>query len=640
MSLPPLIPRSVLFGNPDRIGPTLSPDGTRLGYVAPEEGVLNVFVGPADGSAPARAVTHDRDRGIRDFMFCHDDATLLYLRDTEGNEDWRVYALDLRSADEPGSSDRHEGRLLTPAEKVRAEIIGHNRWHPTTVLIGLNQDNPQLHDLYRLDLVTGELTLHTRNPGFLAWLVDSDLVARGGMTMAPDGSVTLMRRPDLTNPDPGVEDWTPHLVIPPADATTTTPVGFNRAGDLLYVVTSLDANASRLVSVDWGVDSDDTTDDTIADDSSRVTVVAEDQTYDVSDVWRHPETREPQAVTLDAERARIVTIDPALDRDLEILRGLGDGELGVDRSVRSDDRWLVSVAPSDGPVGYHVYDRPTATTTYLFAHKDALEDYTLAPMEPFSFAARDGLTVHGYLTFPPGLERADLPAMLDVHGGPWARDRWGYAPQAQWLANRGYLCVQVNFRGSTGYGKAFLAAGDKQWGRAMHDDLVDAVRHVVAAGWVDADRVGIAGGSYGGYAALAAAAFTPEVFRCAIDLVGPSNLLTLLDSIPDYWAPMRAMLHQRVGDPETEHDMLWDRSPLAHAGDIAIPVLVAQGANDPRVKQAEADQIVAALVANGLPHEYLLFPDEGHGLAKPANREIFYAAAEKFLGEHLGGRTE
>jgi dipeptidyl aminopeptidase/acylaminoacyl peptidase len=260
-------------------------------------------------------------------------------------------------------------------------------------------------------------------------------------------------------------------------------------------------------------------------------------------------------------------------------------------------------------------------------------------MEPFSFVARDGLTVHGYLTFPRGEERAGLPAVVNVHGGPWVRDRWGYDPEAQWLANRGYVCVQVNYRGSTGYGKAFLKAGDKQWGRAMHDDLVDAVNHVVQQGWVDPARVGISGGSYGGYAALAGAAFTPDVFRCAIDLVGPSNLLTLLASIPDYWAPMRAMLYQRVGNLETEADMLWERSPLAHVDAIRIPVLVAQGANDPRVKQAEAEQIVAALVEKGLPHEYLLFEDEGHGLAKPSNREIYYDVAERFLAEHLGGRT-
>jgi dipeptidyl aminopeptidase/acylaminoacyl peptidase len=261
-------------------------------------------------------------------------------------------------------------------------------------------------------------------------------------------------------------------------------------------------------------------------------------------------------------------------------------------------------------------------------------------MEPFSFTARDGLEIHGYVTFPPGQSRSSLPAVVDVHGGPQVRDSWGYNPEAQWFANRGYLCVQVNYRGSTGYGKAFVAAGDREWGGKMHDDLIDAVSYVVASGWADPSRVAIYGGSYGGYAALVGAAFTPDVFRCAVDIVGPSNLKTLLETIPPYWAPMIAQLYRRVGNPETDAEFLWSRSPLSRARDIRIPLLIAQGANDPRVKQAESEQIVAALTEAGIEHEYLLFPDEGHGFAKPENRIRFYAAAERFLARYLGGRYE
>jgi dipeptidyl aminopeptidase/acylaminoacyl peptidase len=261
-------------------------------------------------------------------------------------------------------------------------------------------------------------------------------------------------------------------------------------------------------------------------------------------------------------------------------------------------------------------------------------------MEPFTFTARDGLVVHGYVTFPPGLGRSGLPAVLNVHGGPQTRDMWGFNSEAQWLANRGYLCVQVNYRGSTGYGKAFTAAGDREWGGKMHDDLVDAVSFVVAQGWADPARVAIYGGSYGGYAALVGAAFTPDVFCCAVDIVGPSNLKTLLETIPPYWAPAAAALYRRVGHPVDDADFLWSRSPLSRAGDIKIPLLIAQGANDPRVKQAESEQIVAALTEARIEHEYMLFPDEGHGFAKPENRIKFYTAAERFLARYLGGRFE
>jgi dipeptidyl aminopeptidase/acylaminoacyl peptidase len=261
-------------------------------------------------------------------------------------------------------------------------------------------------------------------------------------------------------------------------------------------------------------------------------------------------------------------------------------------------------------------------------------------MEPFSFKARDGLTIHGYVTFPPDGGRSGLPAVLNVHGGPQARDVWGWDPEAQWLANRGYLCVQVNYRGSTGYGKSFVAAGDREWGAKMHDDLLDAVKYAVDQGWADPAKVAIYGGSYGGYAALVGAAFTPDVFCCAVDIVGPSNLKTLLETIPPYWKPMAAQLYKRVGNPETDQEFLWSRSPLSRARDIRIPLLIAQGANDPRVKQAESEQIVAALADAGIDYEYMLFPDEGHGFAKPENRLKFYAAAERFLARYLGGRFE
>ncbi|MGN6330971.1 MAG: S9 family peptidase [Motilibacteraceae bacterium] len=617
MALPPVVPRSVLFGNPDKVSPSVSPDGTLLGYVAPDEGVLNVWVEPLDGSAPARAVTKDRDRGVRSYVFCHDDRTLLYVQDTAGDESWRVYAHDLQTG---------QDRLCTPESGVQAQLLGHNRWHPTTVLVGLNDRDPQLHDVHRLDLTTGELTLVAQNPGLVAWLIDTELEIRGGYTMEPDGGVVVLLRPDgAPADDPSA--WQVFLRVPAEDAATTDVMGFVRDGSALLVTSSLQSNAARLERHDLR--------------TGEQRVLAEDPHYDVAGVWLHPQTLEVQAVTFERDRQDIVLLDESLRPDLDKLEALaGDAELGVGRRERTDTLWLVSTAPSDGPLDYHLYDRRTGEVRYLFPHRAELRDYALAPMEAFSFTARDGLTIHGYLTFPVGVERTDLPAVLLVHGGPWARDFWGYDPEAQWLASRGYLCVQVNFRGSTGYGKDFVNAGDKQWGAAMQDDLTDAVEHLVSQGVLDRSRVGIYGGSYGGYAALAGAAFTPEVYRCAVDLVGPSNLLTLLDSLPEYWLPMIAQMHRRVGDPATDGDLLRERSPLNSVEAIRIPVLVAQGANDPRVKQAEAEQIVSALRAKGLPHDYLLFEDEGHGLAKPDNRERFYAAVEPFLAEHLGGRVQ
>jgi len=613
--LPPLVPREVLFGNPNKVPPELSPDGTRIGYIAPDEGVLNVWVGPADGSEPAKPVTFDRDRGIRTYSFLHDNIHLVYAQDTDGDENWRLYLLDLYSG---------KPTPLTPGEKVQAQVLAHNRWQPTAMLVGLNADNPQLHDVYRADLVTGELHKEVENPGFAAWLIDTDLVVRGGYAMNADGGITILLR--TVDPGPDDEDWSPFLTIPAEDALGTGILTFSRDGTRMLASSSIGANASRLQWIDMA--------------TAEATDIIGDHKYDVSGVWLHPQTLEPQAVVFAKDRDEITLLDDSLGPDLERLQALGDGELGVSRSERSDQRWLVSVAPSDGPTAYYMYDRGSRDATFLFHHRAQLTEYDLAPMEPFHFTSRDGLDIHGYVSFPPGVERAGLPAVLNVHGGPWARDTWGYHYEAQWLANRGYACVQVNFRGSTGYGKAFTNAGDKQWGAAMHDDLIDAVDHVVKQGWVDQERIAIYGGSYGGYAALVGATFTPDVFRCAVDIVGPSNIMTLIETIPEYWQPQIALFHQRVGNPETERELLWSRSPLSRVDDIRIPVLVAQGANDPRVKQAEAEQIVAALEEKGLPYQYLLFEDEGHGFAKPASRERFYAAAEGFLAQHLGGRTQ
>jgi dienelactone hydrolase len=607
-----LIPLSVLFGNPERVRPTISPDGTQLAWIAPHEGVLNVWLAPvsmADGIdlAAARVVTDDTDRGIRQFLWAHDGRHLLYVQDTGGDENWRLHDVDIQTM---------ARRDLTPFDGVQTELIGLERDLPDEVLIGLNRDNPQLHDVYRVRLSTGELTKEEENPGFIGWIADAHLVVRGAIRPAPDGGFDL-----LVRDGPG-SDWRELLSVPVDDALTTEPVAFSADGSALLITSSAGAQTARLVRLDVA--------------TGAAEVLTEDPQADVSDVRVHPDTREPQIVTLVKARAEYVILDDSVAEDFAAIRALHPGDPNLTGADDADAIWLVGFTDDAGPVPYYAYDRATKTARFLFEHQPELSRYELARMEPFSFQSRDGLTVHGYLTFPAG-GRADLPTVLNVHGGPWARDNWGFNPEAQWLANRGYLCVQVNFRGSTGYGKDFVNAGDRAWGAEMQNDLSDAVAHVISQGWADPARVAIYGGSYGGYAALAGAAFTPDLYCCAVDIVGPSNLITLIESVPPYWAPMIAMFHQRVGDPAKDADFLWSRSPLSRVEAIRIPLLIAQGANDPRVKQAESEQIVAALAKADIDHEYLLFPDEGHGFAKPENRLRFYDEADRFLARYLGG---
>jgi len=611
-----LIPRDVLFGNPQRVSPHISPDGTTLAWIAPRDGVLNVWVAPVGTEAgvdwaAARVVTDDTDRGIRMFAWAHDGRHLLYLQDTGGDENWRLHDVDLQTM---------QRRDLTPFDGVQARVIAMERKFPTEVLVGLNRDNPELHDVYRLDLVTGELVKEVDNPGFAGWLADSQMAVRAALQPLPDGGLVLLVR------DGAESDWRTLLTVPADDALTSDVEAFSEDGTSLLGVSSVGAETGRLVRIDVATGTQE--------------VLAADPEADVTAVRIDPDTKRPQIVTFLKERSEYVVLDPSVAGDLAAIRSLHPGDPVFTGADDAEATWLVAFTNDAGPVSYFAYDRAAGTGRFLFENRPELSRYELAPMEPFSFTARDGLEIHGYVTFPPGDGRLALPAVLSVHGGPWVRDAWGFDPNAQWLANRGYLCVQVNYRGSTGYGKAFVNAGDREWGGKMQDDLSDAVAFVTGQGWADPARVAIFGGSYGGYAALAGAAFTPDLYACAVDIVGPSNLKTLIETIPPYWAPMVAQFHLRVGDPAKDADFLWSRSPLSRAGDIRIPLLIAQGANDPRVKQSESEQIVAALKEAGIDYEYMLFPDEGHGFAKPENRLRFYAAAERFLARHLGGRAE
>ncbi len=596
------IPRELLFGNPEKASPKVSPDGKHWAYLAPDEGALNVWVGPEGGAA--RPATRDRGRGIRSYLWAEDRRSILYIQDKDGDENWHLYQTD----HETGAT-----RDLTPLSGVQAQIVGTEPDSPDEILVALNERDPRVHDVYRIHLRDGSRALEARNPGdVIGWLADRSLRVRAAKAMRADGGSALRLREG--------DGWRDLMSCGPDDMIGAH--GFSPDGAALYVESSVGRDTSALLEMPLN--------------GGAAKVLAESPDADLGPVLIHPRERRVEAVGFETDRLRWEALDPALGDDFASLRSL-DGDISIVSRDDADKIWYVLVNRPDRSPSYWRWDRAARKSKFLFAARPRLDGYELAPMTPVAFAARDGLKLRAYLTTPAGLRAERLPLVLLVHGGPWARDGWGFHPEAQWLASLGFACLQVNYRGSTGFGKKFLHAGDREWGAKMQGDLTDAVKWAADSGVADPRRVAVYGGSYGGYAALAGAAFTPGVYRCAVDVVGPSNLITLIRSIPPYWKPLKRVFDLRVGDVDQEPDFLKSRSPLFHAERIEIPLLIAQGANDPRVKQAEAEQIVDALKAKGKPVEYLLFPDEGHGFAKPENRLKFYAAAEAFLARHLAG---
>jgi dipeptidyl aminopeptidase/acylaminoacyl peptidase len=614
-----IIPRQVLFGNPDKAMVKISPDGTKIGYLAPVEGVLNVWVGPADDPAAARPVTKDTYRGIRFYSWAYTNEHVLYIQDKGGDENWRLYSVDLGSG---------EIQDLTPIEGVQARVQGISHKYPGEILVGLNDRDPTLHDLYRVDIETSERHLIQENPEFAGYLTDDDYNVRFALRVTPDGGSEILRAA-------GDGNWELFAKIEMEDMITTNPVGFDKTGQTLYMTDSRGRNTAALVALDTA--------------SGAQILLAEDARSDVDDLMIHPTEKNVQAVAFMYERKRWQVLDETIADDLATLRTVADGEVEVASRTLDDKTWIVVYVMDDGPLRYYRYDRQARKAQFLFTNRVELEDAPLAKMHPVAVRSRDGLDLVSYYTLPlgsdgdgDGLPDEPLPMVLFVHGGPWGRDRWGYDPWHQWMANRGYVVLSVNFRASTGLGKAFVNAGDREWGAKMHDDLIDAVDWAIEAGIADPERVAIMGGSYGGYATLAGLTFTPDKFACGVDIVGPSNLVTLLETIPPYWKPQMALFTTRVGDHRTEEGraFLSARSPLTYADRIQRPLLIGQGANDPRVKQAESDQIVQAMQEKGIPVTYVLYPDEGHGFARPENRMSFNAVAEAFLAECLGGRYE
>ena len=600
-----LIPRKVLFGNPERTAPVISPDAAKLAFTAPLNGVMNVWISTV-ANRDERAVTSDKVRPIRSFLWQYDSKNILYLQDTGGDENYHLLQTNIESG---------ETKDLTPYDNVMVNNIELSELVPNQGVIIMNRSDPRFFEPWKIDLSTGETTLLKSNPGdIIDWSIDNELNICAATRTLPNGASEILA--------PDGEGWKT-LFSQTWEEEFGGCIGTTPEKDALWVLSSRDANATRLVRVPLN--------------GSDPVPVAEDPEYSVTTVLLRPGTNALEAYQVTRARSEWVVIDSSIAEDFEFLKSVMDGDFTVVSRDLSDKYWTVSYKSDTAPTSYFLYQRDTKSAALLFVNQPQLTKYTLSPMKPITFVARDGMLIHGYLTVPAGVEQSMLPTVMLVHGGPWARDVWGLSPMVQWLANRGYAVIQVNYRGSTGYGKSYLNAGNLEWAGKMHTDLLDAKDHCVKSGLSDPDRFAIMGGSYGGYATLVALTFTPEEFTCGVDLVGPSSIETLLATVPPYWAPMLAMFKLRVGeDPE----LLRSRSPLTFASNICRPLLIAQGANDPRVKQSESDQIASSARALGKQVEYLIFPDEGHGFARPENMLVFAAATEAFLAQYLGGCVE
>ena len=610
-----LIARKTLFGNPVRTQARLSPDGRYISFLAPKEGVLNVWLAPFADLNQAKPITDDKKRGIREHYWALTGAHVLYVQDEGGDENWRVFSVDVQSGVEID---------LTPLDGVQAQIVGLSAARPNIALIGLNDRSPEWHDLFEVNVVTAERRLVEKNTqGFAGYLEDLELVPQLALKTLPTGGGELFRRTG--------SGWESFLHYGQADSLTTRPLIVEDAGTAL-VLSALGRDKAALVRVNLA--------------SGEQHCVAENAHADIADVWLHPRTRALQAYAVDYLTSELAPMTPAAARDIEVLTSALGPQFAVTSRTLDDSTWVVVV---DDPLRAHasyLYERASAAVSKLFDQRPELCGAPLQSMQALEIRARDGLTLVSYLTLPAGSAgprpAKPEPLVLDVHGGPWARDSYGFNSEHQWLANRGYAVLAVNYRGSIGFGKSFVNAGDAEWAGKMHEDLIDAVEWAVREKIADPAKVAIYGASYGGYATLVGLTLTPERFACGVDIVGPSNLITLLESIPPYWKAFFEDMAHRVGDPRTDAGRahLMQRSPLSHVEHIKRPLLIAQGANDPRVKQAEADQIVAAMREKNLPVTYVLYPDEGHGFARPQNRLSFYAITEAFLSQYLGGRFE
>ena len=615
----PLILRSALFGNPVKFGALLSPDGKWVSWIAPVNGLLNVWVAPSDKPEVGKAITASTDHPISTHFWSSDSNQILFIKDNGGDENFHLYGVDIIIGKQQD---------YTPFANVSIKVIGGSSKRQNELLVGINDRDPRWHDVYLLNIKTGKRKLLLKGDGFINFQSDDDLQLR------------LVGRPNVVG---GIDYF--HIkggvvadksfLSTSLEDSGTSPLGFTSDGRTLYWIDSRDRDTAALFAEDTA--------------TGQRKLIGQDSRADLSGTLRHPVSGEVQAFSVNYLKDEWHFIDKRLKDDFDWLEKHLDKDFFVVSRTRADDKWIVGVDLLSKVSGTYLYNRQTKHLRTLYVARPELLGAPLMPMLTAEIKARDGLTLPSYLTLPKGSDingdgKADkrVPMVLLVHGGPWLRDVYGYDAHHQWLANRGYAVLSVNFRASSGFGKKFLTAGNKQWGLAMHTDLLDAVEWAVKQGITSADKVAIMGGSYGGYATLAALAFTPTAFSCGVAIVGPSNLETLLATIPPYWEAGKKQMYSRMGDPTTieGREILRAASPLYKANQIIRPLLIGQGANDPRVKQAESDQIVAAMQTKNIPVTYVLYPDEGHGFVKPNNRISFNAIAEAFLGNCLGGRVE
>lgn len=622
--LPPLIDRELFFGDPEISSSRLSPDGKYVSFIKPYNDVRNIWIkGIDEPFDAAKAVTAD-ERPVPAYFWSQDGRFLLYVQDKGGNENFHVYAVD-PSAEPAGESGVPAARDLTPIEGIRAFIYAVPENKPGEMIVGLNDRDPAYHDVYRVDIATGERELlfeNTQKVGFYVFDLEGNV--RLAVRQMQDGGTEILR----------VDDDSLTQVYTCSWQESCFPVRFHKDGKRVYMETNKgeDVDLTRLVL--------------FAPQTRELEVVESDPEgkVDFGSAVFSEDTDELIATVYVGDRVRIYPRDEQLKKDLEILRKeLPEGELNLQSSTEDMQLHLVSISRDVDPGSVYLYNRKTGSVDLQYRSRPDLPSEHLAPMKAIRYKSRDGLEIPAYLTIPKGVEPKNLPTVIHPHGGPWARDNWGYDSYAQFLANRGYVVLQPNFRGSSGYGKEFLNAGNKEWGfGAMQHDITDGVNYLIEQGIADPERIGIFGGSYGGYATLAGVTFTPDLYAAAVPYVAPSNLITLIESFPAYWGPFIKIWHLRVGDPANPEDKadLIARSPLFKAEDIKTPMLVVHGANDPRVKKSESDQIVVALRERGMDVEYLVAPDEGHGFRAPENRLALAAAMEKFLAEQLGGRYQ